>query len=388
VLGRFLSADPFVGDAGDSQEYNRYSYLGNNPLGGTDPSGYFSLKDAVKIVAIVAIAYVTGGWGAEVLGPLLEGALFGAKVAAGIGGGLTGGFASGFAGSLLNGGSIGEAFKAGAIGGLAGAVTGGFLGRFSGMELNAVERGLAHGSVHGASAESTGGEFRHGFFAGFLNGSLDGRIGTAFQDSESLQYAAAAVVGGTGSVIGGGKFANGAVSGAFSYMFNNQGGQVMQSLLKARSGLRLLGNIPFIGEAADLASAGISIAAGDYVGAGLDLASAIPGVGNVVGGARLAKEGAGLAVDAASAYKKSGRAGKQTKLKSLLSDPNVSAADKGWIKQDMNAIEHGSRSTIRVPPGKNLAHRRGYEAKNGHGYEHSDLQDIDLHKLQHKHEGY
>lgn len=48
VLGRFLSADPFIQDAGDSQSYNRYSYLGNNPLGGTDPSGYFSLKDAFR----------------------------------------------------------------------------------------------------------------------------------------------------------------------------------------------------------------------------------------------------------------------------------------------------------------------------------------------------
>ncbi|MFP4031729.1 MAG: polymorphic toxin type 8 domain-containing protein, partial [Desulfococcaceae bacterium] len=48
----------------------------------------------------------------------------------------------------------------------------------------------------------------------------------------------------------------------------------------------------------------------------------------------------------------------------------------------------GTRKNVRVPPGKNLAHRRGFEAKKGYGYEHSDLQDIDLHKLQHKHEGY
>jgi len=54
----------------------------------------------------------------------------------------------------------------------------------------------------------------------------------------------------------------------------------------------------------------------------------------------------------------------------------------------MNSIERGQRTNIRVPPGNNLAHRRGFEAKQGYGYEHSDLQNIDLHKLQHKHEGY
>ncbi len=41
-----------------------------------------------------------------------------------------------------------------------------------------------------------------------------------------------------------------------------------------------------------------------------------------------------------------------------------------------------------VPQGKNLAHCRGFEAKKGYGYEYGDLQDIELHKLQHKYEGY
>ena len=46
-LGRFLSADPFVRDAADLQALNRYSYVENNPLSYTDPSGYF-LKKLVK----------------------------------------------------------------------------------------------------------------------------------------------------------------------------------------------------------------------------------------------------------------------------------------------------------------------------------------------------
>jgi len=43
-LGRFLSADPFVQFPTSTQGYNRYSYVGNNPLSFTDPSGYFSFN--------------------------------------------------------------------------------------------------------------------------------------------------------------------------------------------------------------------------------------------------------------------------------------------------------------------------------------------------------
>jgi RHS repeat-associated protein len=39
-LGRFMSADPFVPDATDPQSLNRYTYVRNNPLTFTDPSGY------------------------------------------------------------------------------------------------------------------------------------------------------------------------------------------------------------------------------------------------------------------------------------------------------------------------------------------------------------
>lgn len=39
-LGRFISADPFIQLPYDPQSYNRYSYVLNNPLNYTDPSGY------------------------------------------------------------------------------------------------------------------------------------------------------------------------------------------------------------------------------------------------------------------------------------------------------------------------------------------------------------
>lgn len=45
-LGRFMSADPFVQAPYNSQSYNRYSYVFNNPLSFTDPSGYQTCGDS------------------------------------------------------------------------------------------------------------------------------------------------------------------------------------------------------------------------------------------------------------------------------------------------------------------------------------------------------
>jgi hypothetical protein len=42
--GRFLSVDLVVQDGG-SQALNPYSYIQNNPLSGTDPSGHAAAKD-------------------------------------------------------------------------------------------------------------------------------------------------------------------------------------------------------------------------------------------------------------------------------------------------------------------------------------------------------
>jgi hypothetical protein len=43
-LGRFLSVDPVIQEPGNSQSLNPYTYIMNNPLSGTDPSGYASCK--------------------------------------------------------------------------------------------------------------------------------------------------------------------------------------------------------------------------------------------------------------------------------------------------------------------------------------------------------
>jgi len=46
-LGRMLQADPFIQSPTNIQSLNHYSYVLNNPLSYTDPSGYFSFTHRV-----------------------------------------------------------------------------------------------------------------------------------------------------------------------------------------------------------------------------------------------------------------------------------------------------------------------------------------------------
>jgi RHS repeat-associated protein len=48
-LGRMISADPFVQAPRYSQSFNRYSYVFNNPLAYTDPSGFFGEDESVNV---------------------------------------------------------------------------------------------------------------------------------------------------------------------------------------------------------------------------------------------------------------------------------------------------------------------------------------------------
>ncbi|KOO60056.1 hypothetical protein WH43_00045 [Rheinheimera sp. KL1] len=48
-LGRFLSVDPVIQSPGNSQSLNPYSYIMNNPLAGTDPTGYCAAATGTRI---------------------------------------------------------------------------------------------------------------------------------------------------------------------------------------------------------------------------------------------------------------------------------------------------------------------------------------------------
>ncbi len=77
---------------------------------------------------------------------------------------------------------------------------------------------------------------------------------------------------------------------------------------------------------------------------------------------------------------------KQRRLRVFAQDPKMSSADRGWFKQELNRIHKSRTKILRPPPGKNLAHPRGFEAAKGFDHSHSLLQNMELHSLQHKHD--
>ncbi|TQV84274.1 hypothetical protein FKG94_06350 [Exilibacterium tricleocarpae] len=55
TLARFISADPYIESAGNSQSYNRYSYVWNNPMKYTDPTGYLRSASQAAEPGIMAV---------------------------------------------------------------------------------------------------------------------------------------------------------------------------------------------------------------------------------------------------------------------------------------------------------------------------------------------
>ncbi len=79
------------------------------------------------------------------------------------------------------------------------------------------------------------------------------------------------------------------------------------------------GMVPVLGAVPDLINASISVLRGDWVGAGLSIVAAVPGVGDVVGGAKIAYKGAKIATKASTKSVKTGKAiaNKSSKVASL-----------------------------------------------------------------------
>ena len=227
-LGRFISADPFIQFADNPQSFNRYTYVLNNPLSFTDPSGFGLFSFVKKIFKSVAKAFtavfkavksVVRAVASQIktiaaIGATVVGAAYGCPAC--------GGFVAGL---IAGDGDI----RAGIIG----AATAYAFGQLHFNPANFGEKVfkvVAHGVVGGLSQELQGGRFVSGFLAAgatqafSLSGGFN-RLGVSNSPEGFGGYAqnaaAAAVVGGTASVIGGGKFQNGAITGAFSRLFND-----------------------------------------------------------------------------------------------------------------------------------------------------------------------
>lgn len=177
---------------------------------------------------------------------------------------------------------------------------------------------------------------------------------------------------------------------ASSLGINFGGNYTLEGDAVLSAGLDIVGIVDPSG-IADGLNAGLQANSGDWLGAGISALGIIPYVGDV---AKVGKVGKDVkiisnAIDEVKSAKqllKEGRAGKQEKLGELMTDPKLGKADKGWLKQEKNAVDAGKRTNMRNPPGKELAHERGREAAKGYSYKHSKLQNKADHKTQHKYD--
>ncbi|MCG7566171.1 FG-GAP-like repeat-containing protein [Pseudoalteromonas sp. CnMc7-15] len=219
TLGRFLQADPFIQAPLNGQNYNRYSYVLNNPMSMTDPSGHFfkwlgkTVKKYWRVVVAAVVSYVTYGLAAEwaagwAVAGFAKGAIGNAMVAGAISGGVAGYVGSGSLKGAVNGALAGVVF--GAIGGKIRAA------QSSGNPWSTSRQMATHAMAGGILSEVQGGKFGHGFIsAGIMKG-----VGK-FEAEPSLgRVITQAFVGGTVSRITGGKFANGAVTSAIQFVVN------------------------------------------------------------------------------------------------------------------------------------------------------------------------
>jgi RHS repeat-associated protein len=196
-IGRFLGADPTVEAVYYSQDLDRYTYVGNNPLSLTDPTGLCFLGCSWKSPLGRALPFVEAQIGITVSG----------IANASIAGGIAGFVATGRIQSALL--ASAEAFSFAA-----------FAPTFSaglGSAMGSPDAGafVANGFIGGLFSVGHKG----GFLAGFMAAGFSSLADTADFDTGSFtgNVVVHATLGGVGSVLGGGKFQNGAATGAFSY---------------------------------------------------------------------------------------------------------------------------------------------------------------------------
>jgi hypothetical protein len=218
VLGRMMSADPFVQDLIEGQNWNRYTYALNNPLAITDPNGYFfkSLFNAIAGVFKAVGSIVKSVLSNEIGRIILQVGAFAAchgnpYCAAGVDAAFT----------AAQGGDVGDVFKAAVLTFASTRVLGslgkGKVGFLQGAHL---EKIALHAAVGCVSAAGRGGNCGAGALSGGFAAAAGPLVGDLGLKGTGAPVARA-VIGGTASVLGGGKFANGAVTAAFIYLYND-----------------------------------------------------------------------------------------------------------------------------------------------------------------------
>jgi RHS repeat-associated protein len=235
LLARFTSADPTVTNPLDPQGWNRYSYVGNDPLVFTDPNGFNWFSNIFHSIGnfFSGIVKSIGNFITNNLMSILQIAITAALTATGV-------FApfAAFIGAAIttgiSGGNIGQILKAGLIAGVTafafaelGSLTPGAAMPFDSIAFNPVQyaENIAGSAAIGcASSVASGGSCASGAAGAAVGAGFTPLTSTLFPNAKTDigQRIGGTIVqataGGLGSVAGGGKFANGAVTGAFQYL--------------------------------------------------------------------------------------------------------------------------------------------------------------------------
>lgn len=211
LIGRFMSADPYIQAPDDLQSHNRYAYVMNNPLNLTDSSGFNWLtktwKKAWKSPIFRAVLGIIVAVAAPYALTWLAPTLF---VASSLPLALATGALSGFAATGTLKGALTGAFTAGIMFGV------GEIGQALNLESGGIGKVALHAGAGCVGSVAGGGSCKTGAISGAL-----GELGNNIPDGgRILNTVKASRLGGIGSKIAGGKFEDGATTGAFGYLFN------------------------------------------------------------------------------------------------------------------------------------------------------------------------
>jgi RHS repeat-associated protein len=238
IRARFAQADPFIPEVTKLQAFNRYSYVYNNPLRYTDPTGYRPFweqtanKQAIRAVGSIAAATVIAIYAPQLLAELApevftvagttvdaNGVVVATRTVGGTANAVaTGVIAGSAAGYISSGGDGATALKQGIVGGLFGFVGG--TGASNGWSAAGAEGQIKYISSHALVGCVSGAMDGSGCGRGAASAAFGKLVTLNTQGNLGVQVAGTMLAGGVAAKIGGGKFATGAALAGFGYLYN------------------------------------------------------------------------------------------------------------------------------------------------------------------------